>query len=138
MGQVIDLDSRRKYAAKKKVHERIDEREIEREMKKNSQTTSFGGSHRVRLEGLPRSVREVKRFLATLSEHEQLKAERIVEDITLDARVGDRSFACTLVYLRSNKDPEILEIYKKIRTAIFTNLGIMLPEFSPKELPPSS
>ncbi len=136
MGQVIDLDSRREPAAEKKVRERVETNNVREVMEQKAQIKRFGASRIVNedyLKELPRSVREVRRFLATLSEREQLKAERLVEDITIDARVHDHSFTCTAVYLRSNKDPEIPPIYQKIRTAVYVNLGIMLPELPTKK-----
>ncbi len=129
MGQVIDLDSRRNARTQKNVHERIDERDIEQEMKENGKTTKFRGSHTVVPVENPRSIKEMERVLGNLDTLDKKRARRILEDILLDIRVDDRDFRCISVFMRLNKDPEILALYNRIRTALFVNLKIILPEF---------
>lgn len=127
-GQLIDLNSRRSPETQKQVIARINAGDIKEEAEQNTNTTVFEGSHQTRGKAIPRSLIEIKRFLGTLNNNERIKVERLVEDIALDARVRDRSFTCTMTYMRVNKDPEISTLYEKIRAAIFANIGVMLPE----------
>ena len=97
MGALVTNETfEKKRREKKQAQQRIDAHFIREEMRRNSGTTVFGGSHVTTGGRMPRSVREVKRFLGTLSAGEQKKIERLVEDITLDARVHDRTFTCLL------------------------------------------
>src|SRR3989344_4684477 len=79
--RVVDIDSRRSFRKNREARRRIDSRNIRAEMKRNEETTVFEGSHITRLGGLPRSIRELNRFLSTLDKREQLKIERLVEDL---------------------------------------------------------
>lgn len=137
MAKIVDINSRRNFREQRKIAKRLKTADTKQEMNDDGKTTVFEGSHIITesdITNIPRFAETILRFLKKLTERERAKLQHLVENITLDARVKDRSFTCTMMYLRASSDPEILKLYGRMRAAIFVHRHVMLPEFSSKDL----